>query len=102
MYQATASVWRTPAEQMHLIEWSLLGTALFSIFFCLIFVKGFANKGVSGGLVYGFYSGLMMTFLAFELYMYLPIPFNLCLWWAITGVIQSMLAGLIAGLIYKS
>ena len=101
MYQSTMSLWRSSAEQAHLLPWIFLSVALFSIFFCLIFAKGFGSSGVVGGISFGFFVGLMMSCTPFSLYTYMPISLNLPALWAITGIIESIVAGIIVGIIYK-
>lgn len=101
MYEATASLWRTPADQMHFFGWALFGTALFSIFFCLIYVKGFGNGGLRGGFMYGLYMALMFSFISTSFYMVLPISGNMAIWWAVSGFIETIIVGCLVGVIYN-
>ncbi len=75
---------------------------VFSFFFTFIFVKGYEGKGVMEGIRYGFYVGLLLWFTgAFAQFVMYSIPYALVWYWIILGVIQMILCGIAAALIYK-
>ncbi len=75
---------------------------IWSFFFVFFFVKGYENKGVIEGLRYGFYMGIFFSFVvAYQGYAIHPIPYSLAFQWFIYGLIQSLILGYTASLIYK-
>lgn len=103
MYAATKEFWR-PQETIHrLVGFIYLGNFLFSLLFCFIYTKGIEGESSAGQ---GFRYGLWMGFLLYGPmtlihYVYLPYPVNLQLSWFVSGVIGSVLAGSLAGVLYK-
>lgn len=83
--------------------WLRLFTELvWSFFFTFIFVKGYENKGVMEGVKFGIYIGLFYSFVwAYQSYWMFPMPYSLALQWFILGLIQCVILGVLAALIYK-
>jgi hypothetical protein len=102
-YQNTSQLWRSPEMQNAMQGWRWLGYALFALLFGFIYTRGYRRKGILGeGLRYGLYMGLLV-FVPFGLVRYtmLPNPANVALAWMVFGIIESLLCGLIFGLIYR-
>lgn len=98
-YQAIMSVWR---PNMQNVMWIMHITALImSFLFVYIFIKGYEGKGIIEGIRYGLIIGLFMNIGAFNQYMIYPIPFVMALQWFIFGMIEFIILGIIASLIYK-
>ncbi len=75
---------------------------VFSFFFTFIFAKGYEGRGLCEGVRYGFYIGLLICFTgAFTQFVMYDIPYALVWYWIILGVIQMILCGIAAALIYK-
>src|SRR5688572_30699961 len=53
MYASNASLWRTEAEMQSHFGWMLLGQFLIAKFFCVIFARGYENKGIWEGARFG-------------------------------------------------
>ncbi len=90
-------------EDMTRMMWRLwIADLVWSFFFVFIFVKGYENKGIIEGIRYGIYIGLFMNFIAAvaQNVTYF-IPYYLALQWFIYGLIQSVILGIAAALIYK-
>lgn len=100
-YQATASVWRPYAQMNQLSGYMLLGYALFSLVFCLLFIKIHAKGGVKLGLHYGFWIGLLFASTMITWYVVLPIPVSIMIWWMVGSLIELPIAGSILGAIYR-
>ncbi|UCE65778.1 MAG: hypothetical protein JSU85_13075 [Candidatus Zixiibacteriota bacterium] len=80
----------------------ILMTALFSFFFTYIFVKGYEGKGVLEGVRYGIVIGFFWVFTnAYNAFVIIPIPYGLVWYWIIAGFIQTIIAGILAAIIYK-
>ena len=100
IYEATTNLWR---QDMNSTMWIMYVGDFFKAFiFVYIFSKGIENKGWIEGLRYGFWIGLYVSIgMGFGTYSWSPIPFNLALQWFIYGVIQLMICGIVAALIYR-
>jgi len=84
--------------------WVMLITgAVFSFFFALIFAKGYESRGLMEGIRYGFYIGMMFVFvMAFNQFAVYNIPYSLVWYWIILGIIQTIILGIVAALVYKT
>ena len=100
-YQSLATLWRPDMESM---MWLMILTSLFfSFMFVFIYTKGYEGKGIMEGVRYGLIIGLFLNVVgALNQYVVYPIPFSLAVQWFIYGMIQFIIAGIIASLIYKS
>lgn len=97
-----SGLWR-PEADMQSKMWVMYITALFfSFFFTFIFSKGYENKGIMEGVRYGLYVGLMVAIpMAYNSYAVYPIPYSLALQWFLYGVVQYIILGVVAALLYK-
>jgi len=100
-YQATANIWRTDTEMKSHCAWMFLGQALIAVFFTLIFAKGHEGKGLMEGVRFGLLIGLFYVGHFFIQYVTTPIPRSLLMAWVTLGMIQMILAGIVASLVYK-
>jgi Na+-driven multidrug efflux pump len=103
VYENTSQLWRQPEMQTTMVGWRWSGYALFALLFGFVYTHGYKGKGAVGeGMRYGLYVGLLV-FLPFGLvrYTFLPHPTNLAFAGIAFGVIESLLCGLIFGLIYR-
>ncbi len=97
---STAGIWRTDMTSTMWVMY--LGDFVKAFLFVLIFAKGIENKGWAEGLRYGLWIGLYVSIgMGFGTYAWAPIPFGLALQWFIYGVVQLVLCGIVAALIYK-
>jgi hypothetical protein len=105
LYHQTASVWRSPEEMQRRMWLFFLGYLIFAPFFTLIYTKGHepAKSGLGQGLRYGLYMGLVLSVLSSLVwYTVLPIPCALAFYWFLGGMVESIAAGVVAGLIYRA
>ncbi|HSP88043.1 MAG TPA: hypothetical protein VLN45_07905, partial [Ignavibacteriaceae bacterium] len=93
---------RQEAEMMSLM-WILFVTDfIWSFFFAFFFAKGYEGKGIMEGLRFGFYMGLFWTLaFSYQFYAFVPIPYSLAFQWFIFGMIQMLILGAVASMIYK-
>jgi len=82
--------------------WIYFVTALVvSFFFTLIFSKGYNGSGMGEGFRFGLYAGLLMaTPFAYDTYASVPIPYGLALQWFLYGVIEYVILGVVAAMVY--
>jgi ABC-type multidrug transport system permease subunit len=92
-----------PEEEMNKFSWLRFVTmAVFAFFFTFIFTKGYERKGVVEGVRFGIYIALFTFFVtSFEQFIIYPIPYAVVWYWIVAGLIQSVLMGIIAALVYK-
>ena len=94
--------WR-PEEEMNKYGWVRFVTmAVFAFFFTFIFAKGYERKGIMEGVRYGIYIALFVFFVtSFDEFIVFQIPYAVVWYWIIAGLVQSVLMGIIAALVYK-
>lgn len=100
VYQRLQSLWRPDMMDK---MWIMYVTAfIFSFLFVYIFTKGYEGKGVAEGFRYGLYIGLLMNIVGmFNQYAVYPVPLSLTIQWFIYGMIQYIIIGIFAALIYR-
>ncbi|MEK9134207.1 MAG: hypothetical protein AAB333_05050, partial [Pseudomonadota bacterium] len=82
-----------------------VGYLIFAPFFTLIYAKGYEpdKSGLGQGLRYGLYMGLVLSVMQNLIwYTVLPIPGVLAFYWFLGGMVESIAAGVAAGLIYRA
>jgi len=100
-YHEFPSLWRSEEEMKSYMLYMLIGQFLIAKFFTLIFAKGYEGKGVGEGLRFGMLIGPFAVAPSFIQYAVYPLP-SILLWsWVGLGLIQSILAGLVVGILYK-
>jgi ABC-type multidrug transport system permease subunit len=92
-----------PEADMGKYFWVRIVTMLvFSFFFTYIFAKGYERKGLMEGVRYGLIITLFYFFVTcFDQFVTYPIPYFVVWYWIIAGLVQSVLMGIIAALVYK-
>ena len=99
-YANLKSLWRL---DMMSKMWIMYVTSfILSFLFVYIFTKGYEGRGLGEGIRYGLLIGLLINAVgAFNQYTVYPVPFTLALQWFIYGMIEFVICGIIAALIYK-
>jgi len=99
-YESLQSIWR---HNMMDYMWVMYVTAfIWSVFFVYIFTKGYQNRGWLEGLRYGLLIGILMLVVGmFNQWAVYPLPIGLVVQWFIFGLIQIMICGVVAALIYR-
>jgi len=99
-YETMKSVWRP--DMMSKMWIMYITSFILSLLFVYIFTKGYEARGIGEGIRYGLLIGFFMNVVgAFNQYVIYPIPFSLALQWLIYGMIEFIICGIIAALIYK-
>ncbi len=101
-YAELAHVWR-PSEELMAKQWIMFLTgAIFCFFFVFIFSKGCEGKGwmegVRYGVIIGFFVGVPA---AYDPYVIYPIPYSLALKWFLSGMVVTIVLGVVTALVYK-
>ncbi|MFZ2055644.1 MAG: hypothetical protein WAU81_15755 [Candidatus Aminicenantales bacterium] len=93
-----------PDAEMSKFFWVRIVTMLvFSFFFTFVFAKGYERKGIMEGVRYGLIITLFYFFVTcFDQFIIYPIPYFVVWYWIIAGLVQAVIMGIIAALVYKS
>ena len=103
LYRQTAAVWRADTEMRQMMWVFWVGYLVFAPLFALIYVKGYekGKPGLGQGFRYGLYVGAMLSVMnSFGWYVILPIPLVLAFYWFLAILVEFILAGVAAGLVY--
>ena len=102
-YNAHAQYW-LPEAIMRERFWAMyLAQLLFAGMFTLIYTKGYEGKpGLGEGFRYGLYIGFLISVPRFFIeYTVAPYPPRFPMTWAISGILEATILGLIVGALYK-
>lgn len=101
-YHATRELWRPESEMNARFPWMLIAQLLVAIVFVTIWALGFAARGGTGLVCgYGLLIGLIVQATTIITYVVSPLPPGIALKWFASGIVQSILLGLLVGLVYK-
>ena len=101
-YQSLAAVWRPEAEMMSKMWVFYVTSAFFCYFFCYIFARGYENRGFGEGLRFGVVITLFYTLpVVYNSYVIYPIPYSLVLQWLFSGLVVSIILGIVVAMVYK-
>lgn len=95
-------VFRSDAEFESMMWMMFVSGFIYIFLFCYIFTRGYEGKGIGEGIRYGLLIGLFMTVpMSLDQYVVYPVPSNLAVTWFITGMINSVIGGILLSLIYR-
>jgi hypothetical protein len=95
-------LFRTQEEMMDKLWIMYILDLVWSFFFVFFFVKGYENKGIFEGLRFGLYIALFFYLVSvYGQYTVYPIPYYLALQWFLYGLVQALILGAAAALVYK-
>ncbi len=99
-YEATSELWRTMEEmKFNLLRFVVL---IKSIVFVSIYTRFFAKKGVGTALLYGLLFGIGIGIpMGYGSFAVMPIPYKMAFVWFHGTLVETILGGLLMGLIIK-
>ncbi|GAB4373434.1 MAG: hypothetical protein Kow0042_17370 [Calditrichia bacterium] len=101
-YESTRQLWRPRAEMNRLMWLWLLSNLIWSFLFVYIFAKGYEGRGIMEGVRYGVIIGLFVSIpMSLGTYAVQPITFGIAAGWFIFMLIEIVILGIIAALIYR-
>ena len=101
-YEALASVWRPEAEMMSKMWVMYLTSAVWTVLFCYIFIRGYENKGIMEGARYGVLIGLLIGIpFSYESWVIYPITIGLAHAWVVATLVVAVACGATLAAIYK-
>src|SRR3954464_8186564 len=101
-YKATASLWRSDDEMRVRFLWMFGAQLLCAVAFMYIWARtGWRRRSLVNGAVFGIWMGLFQQVMTLVLYVVTPMPLTLAAKWFFAGLVQAMLLGVLAALVYK-
>lgn len=102
-YAALAGTVFRPEAEMNSRMWLMFVTsAVWTVLFCYIFVRGREGSGLMEGVRFGLIIGFFMTLpYAYESWMIFPLPLSMAHTWFASGLVFSVIAGIIVAAIYR-
>jgi hypothetical protein len=101
LYAQTAHIWRPGMDKGEGLGFMFASQVLTSAMFMFIFAKGYQKLGLIEGVRYGFVIWLFTMGGTFMQYAVYPITREIFLAWTITSLVQCLLGGVLAALVYK-
>lgn len=101
MYNETAALWRSEAEMSDYFLFMLLMQFVLAKWLVFIYTRNVEGKGWTEGLRYGALMGGLGAIFGAQTYAFMPLPVAIPAYWAVGYMIQFILVGLVAALIYK-
>jgi len=93
------NIWRVDMESKMWIYYIVF--IFISFFFVLIYSKWQKGKGISEGIQYGTYAGLMMSVpMAYSTYAMIPLSYSVAFQWFIYGLIEYIILGIVTAMIF--
>jgi len=103
-YYSTLTGLFRPEEELSM-PWLIIGdfVAAFVLVFVYDRVYGSFSGGAKGGATYGLYAGILVNFPTwiFAHLIFVGFPYALSWIWTILGVVWAVIAGAVAGALYK-
>jgi hypothetical protein len=100
-YESLKGIWRPDMMEKMWVMWIV--NFVFAFLFTYIFIKGYENRGWMEGVRYGLLIGLLVSGVgSFTEYAVYPLPLTLVIQWFVYGLIQIIICGIVAALIYRS
>lgn len=101
IYNETPNIWRSVDQMMAHMPFNIVIMALITIWVTFIFTRLFKDGGWKNGLCFGLYFGVLSGLQAAGAYYYLPITATLAGCWFLAYVAESLIGGMLIGLIYR-
>src|SRR6266581_7246284 len=100
-YRGTQQLWRTDAAMGSRMGWMLGAQLLFAITFVLLWTRWADTARLGCAIGYGFLMGLFSGTWAIIMYVVVPMTGSIAAKWFFTGILQTILLGLVTFFCYK-
>ena len=102
MYDVSPELWRSPESMVGYFPFMVLMQVLFVAVTAYIFAQNYEGKGMGEGLRFGVPFGLLIAIFYTAPFAWLPISPLLAVYWALSGLIEGVVLGLIFSVLYKA
>ena len=99
-YEQLPNIMRTEADAQGLFQFLVLGLLLMSYILCLVFERGYENRGLAEGVRFGLLIGLLMSGPSLIFYAVMQFPGDLVVKWFAGGLLEMILAGMVLATVY--
>lgn len=101
LYEQTASLWRPVESMEEFFPLMIARTLLLVAIPAYIYTRNHEGKGIMEGIRFGIPLGLLFALFMSASYIWMPIPLELAIGWAISGLTIGLGLGIIYSLTYK-
>ena len=101
LYEQTESLWRPTESMGDYFPIMIARNILLIMVIGYIFTRNFEGKGIMEGIRFGLPMGVLLAVMMASSYIWMPIPTELALGWAASGLGMGLGFGIIFSLIYK-
>lgn len=101
LYEQTASFWRAEESMTDFFPLMIARTLLLAAIPAYIYTRNHEGKGIMEGLRFGIPLGLLFALFMSSSYIWMPIPLELAIGWAISGLVTGLGLGVIYSVTYK-
>ena len=99
-YEQLPNIMRADDDAQSLFHFLLLGLLLMSYMICVIFERGYENKGLAEGARFGLLLGLLLSGPSLVFYAVMQFPGDLVVKWFAGGLVELVLAGMVLATAY--
>ena len=99
-YELLPSIMRSEEASQGLIHFLILGLLVMSWALCVIFERGYENKGLVEGARFGLLLGILMSAPSLIFFAVMQFPGDLIVKWIIGGLLELVVAGMLLATVY--
>lgn len=99
-YEKLPAIMRPDADMQSLFHFLVLGLLLMSYIICVVFERGYENKGLAEGVRFGLLVGLLLSGPSLIFYAVMQFPGDLVVKWIVGGLLEMVLAGMLLATTY--
>ena len=100
-YEQFPNIMRAEADAQSLFHFMVLGLLLMSYILCVVFERGYENKGTAEGARFGFLIGLLLSGPSLIFYAVMQFPGDLVVKWFAGGLLELVLVGVLLASVYE-
>lgn len=101
-YEQTTHLWRPMEDMASYMPFMHAMQLAFVTILAFIYTRHHEGKGLSEGIRFGSYLGLLLGVVMISMYAWMPISFTLAAMWFAATLIEIIALGIIFSLIYKN
>ena len=99
-YEPLTAIMRSEEASQGLMHFLILGLLVMSWVLCVIFERGYENKGLAEGARFGLILGILMSAPSLIFFAVMQFPGDLIVKWIIGGLLELVVAGMLLATVY--